>query len=416
MKGNNLLFLKKTANIWLPILIVLALIGATFINLRLTASFQLQDDFAARWVAAREWMRTGASPYSDSTHQATLDLIKANGNEPDSLSQGRFFDLAWYVLFYLPISLVPYNIARAIWMTLVELSLVLSVLISIRLADLKMSFPEKLLMSTLVFVFYPFFKTILTVSIDTPYVFLTLLAVYLAQEKQSAMAGLLFAISMWMVPVSLFLVIFFMIRLGARRDASMTRIYLSSTAFLAIVSLILFPGWLVEWFATFLRLFPDFTWIRTPLMVIGSLFPGASAQIAVSLSLVMFIMMLVEWYGIGVRESRAFYWKLMLTLTFLYFFNLTSEGIYLIWLLAPLFSVFKYLTEKWRISGKIISWVTYIALIFTHWRCFQITQNWLPEESALVVLLLPTLTFLGLQWFRWWATVSPKALIDSIKS
>jgi hypothetical protein len=410
------LFLKKTANVWLPILILLALVGATVLNLRLASTFQEQDDFAPRWVAAREWMQSGASPYSDSTHKATLDLLDENGNEPASLNQGRFIDPAWYVLFYLPISFVPYTIARAIWMTLVELSLVLSVYLSIRLAGMKLSLPELLVMSFLVLVFYPLFKSVLTVSVNAPYVFLTLLAVYLARERQGTMAGLLFALCVWMVPLSLFLVILFMIWLGARRDNSLAKIFFSSLAFFILVSLILFPDWIAEWFATYLRLFPDFSWVRTPLMVFGALFPGASAQIAIALSLVVLIMMLVEWYAIGEREGRGFHWKLMLTLNLLYLFNLTSEGIYLIWLLAPLFSVFKYLTEKWCVSGKIISWVAYLALIFVHWRRFQFTQNWLPEESSLVILLLPTITLLGLQWFRWWATVSPKALIDSIEN
>ncbi len=410
------MFLKKTANIWLPILIVLALVGATFVNLRLASTFQLQDDFAPRWVAAREWMKTGASPYSDSTHQITLDLLDENGNDPAGLSQGRFIDPAWYVLFYLPISFVPYPIARAIWMTLVELSLFLSVFLSIRMAGLKLTILELLAMSFLVFVFYPFFKSILTVSVTTPYIFLTLLAVYLAREKQGTMAGLLFAISVWMVPLSFLLVILFMIWLGARRDNSLAKIFFSSFGFLVIVSLVLFPGWIADWFATYLRLFPDFSWVRTPLMVVGEFFPGASAQIAIALGVTLLVLMLVEWYGIGEREGRGFHWKLMLTFNLLYLFNLTSEGIYLLWLLAPLFSVYKYLTEKWRVSGRIISWVTYLALIFIHWRRFQISQNWLPEETSLVILLLPIVTMFGLQWFRWWATVSPKALIDSINS
>ena len=396
-------------------LILFALVGATLLNLRLSSTFLLQDDFAPRWVAAREWMQSGSSPYSDSTHQATLDLLDENGNEPFGLSQGRFVDPAWYVLFYLPISFVPYNIARAIWMTLIELSLILSVALSVRMAGLKMSTPELLIASILVLVFYPLFKTVLVISVNAPYIFLTLLAVHLARERQSTMAGLLFALSVWMVPLSLFLVILFMIWLGARRDNSLAKIFFSSIAFLILVSLILFPGWVAEWFAAYLRLFPDFSWVRTPLMVFGGLFPGASAQIAITLSLVVLVMMLVEWYGIGEREGRGFHWKLMLTLNLLYLFNLTSEGIYLIWLFAPLFSVFKYLIEKWRVSGRIIFWVTYLALIFIHWRRFQITQNWSTEESSLVILLLPIITFLGLQWFRWWATVSPKALIDSLQ-
>ena len=301
-------------------------------------------------------------------------------------------------------------------MTLIELSLVLAVFISIRLSGIRLSIPETLLMSLLVLVFYPFFKSILTVSVNAPYVFLTLLAVYLARNKQSTMAGLVFAISAGMVPVSIFLVILFVIWLGARRDSSLGKIYLSTLAFFMVVSIILFPGWTSEWFATYLRLFPDFSWVRTPLMVVGELFPGASSQIAIVLSLLFLMMILVEWYGIGERDGRGFHWKLMITLNLLYLFNLTSEGIYLLWLLAPLFSVYKYLTEKWRVSGKIITWVTYLALIYIYWHRFQISQNWQPEETALIILLLPLLTVLGLQWFRWWATVSPKALIDSINS
>lgn len=410
------MFLKKTANIWLPVLIVLVLVGATFVNFRLAPTFKLQDDFAPRWTAAREWMLTGASPYSDATYTATIDLLEQNGNDPAGLSQGRFSDPVWYVLFYLPISFVPYTIARAIWMTLIELSLVLAVFISIRLSGIRLSIPETLLMSLLVLVFYPFFKSILTVSVNAPYVFLTLLAVYLARNKQSTMAGLVFAISAGMVPVSIFLVILFVIWLGARRDSSLGKIYLSTLVFFMVVSIILFPGWTSEWFATYLRLFPDFSWVRTPLMVVGELFPGASSQIAIVLSLLFLMMILVEWYGIGERDGRGFHWKLMITLNLLYLFNLTSEGIYLLWLLAPLFSVYKYLTEKWRVSGKIITWVTYLALIYIYWHRFQISQNWQPEETALIILLLPLLTVLGLQWFRWWATVSPKALIDSINS
>ena len=410
------MFLKKTANVWLPMLILLALVGATVVNLRLASTFQKQDDFAPRWVAAREWLRSGASPYSDSTYQATLDLLDESGNQPSSLNEGRFLDPAWYVFIYLPISFVPYPIARAIWMTLVELCLALSVHFSVRISGLKLSLPETLILSLLILIFYPLFKSVITVSVTVPYFFLTILAVYLATNRQGTMAGFLFALALWMVPLTIFLVILFMIWFGVRRDNSLANVFVSVLGFFVVISLILFPGWAADWFANYLRVFPDFSWVNTPLMVLGKLFPGASAQIAILLNLLTFVVMLVEWYGIGQRESRSFQWKLMLTLNFLYLFNLRSEGVYLLWLFAPLFNVYKYLTEKWRVSGRIISWVSCLTLIFIHWRRFQVTQNWLLEESSLVILLLPLMTMLGSQWFRRWATVSPKALIDSIKN
>jgi hypothetical protein len=40
------------------------------------------------------------------------------------------------------------------------------------------------------------------ISVNAPYIFLTLLAVHLARERQGTMAGLLFALSVWMVPLT----------------------------------------------------------------------------------------------------------------------------------------------------------------------------------------------------------------------
>ena len=227
-------------------LILLALVGATVVNLRLASTFQKQDDFAPRWVAAREWLRSGASPYSDSTYQATLDLLDESGNQPSSLNEGRFLDPAWYVFIYMPISFVPYPIARAIWMTLVELCLALSVHFSVRISGLKLSLPETLILSLLILIFYPLFKSVITVSVTVPYFFLTILAVYLATNRQGTMAGFLFALALWMVPLTIFLVILFMIWFGVRRDNSLANVFVSVLGFFVVISLILFPGWAAD--------------------------------------------------------------------------------------------------------------------------------------------------------------------------
>jgi hypothetical protein len=141
-------------------------------------------------------------------------------------------------------------------------------------------------------------------------------------------------------------------------------------------------------------------------------FPGASNQISIGLHLASFIMLLVEWYGLSGKNERTIQWKLMLTLTLSYFFNLFSEGSAFLLVLPALFTVMKYLCEKWPLSGKIIHWVSFLSVGIFSWRLVLDPLEKFPREHAAILILVPFLVFIGLQWFRWWATASPKALVE----
>lgn len=405
--------LKKYANIWMPVLVILLLVGATFANLRLSENFPMQDGFAPRYMAARQWMRAGSSPYSEETHLATLELLDEQGSRPGALDQGYFTDAAYFIYFYIPLSYIDYPVAKAIWMTLIELSYFMIGWLALKLSGLRVNGLETILICLLMLVFYPAFKSILSASILPPYLLLVIWACYLAINRQGMLAGVLLFIAFGMVPLSLVVAIFLMIWLGARRDSSLSNVYFVGLGFLVVTALILFPGWIPGWFGRLITLFSDFAWIDTPLSRAAAFFPGAIRQISIGLHLLLVIVLLVEWYGLGAKELRGFRWKLMLTLTVFYLFNPTSHGAYLLVLFPPLFTVFNYLVEKWRFSGKIFSWVIYLVLIFIYWTRFQTSPDWPSAESSDVILVLPFIVMIGLQWFRWWALVSPKALIDS---
>ena len=69
------MFLKKTVNIWLPILIIFALVGVTFLNMFLDEHYGLEEGFVTRYAAAKNWMKTGLSPYSQETYDMTADMF-----------------------------------------------------------------------------------------------------------------------------------------------------------------------------------------------------------------------------------------------------------------------------------------------------------------------------------------------------
>ncbi len=406
------MFFKKTANIWVPILVILTMIGLTMLNLDLDKKIELEDQFAIRWNAARSWMMEGWSPYSEETHQIALDLLESNNSLPNPREKGHFLDPAWFVYLFIPISFIPYPIAKAIWMMLTQFSFFASFYLAIKLSGIKLNGLEVLLTCLLGAFFYPMIRASMTASMLPIFIFLTLLAIRLALEGQGNQAGLLLLFAIWINPVAIYPTLFLLIYLGARRDNSLARILLIGFGFVMVTTVILFPGWLQQWFASLLRLNPGLDWLDTPLMGVARAFPGAYGQIAVALHLAAFIMLLVEWYGLGERSERAVQWKLMLTLTVSYFFNFYSDGVVLLMVIPAFFTVFKYIQEKWPVSGKILYWISFIAIGILSWQMVSDPLYGFPKEHTSILLLAPIFVFLSLQWFRWWAVASPKALID----
>lgn len=408
-----MLILKKTANIWIPILIILALVGLTMINLRIEEQVALEDPFAIRWNAARSWMKEGWSPYSEETQQAAQQLLKENNSLPNERERGYFLDPAWYIYLFIPISFVPYPLAKAIWMTLSLASVITSFFLALKLSGLKLTGLEVFISSALGALFYPMIRASISASLLPFFIMLTLLAVQLALSGQGNLAGLLMLFAIWFNPVAIFVVVFLLVYLGSRCDNSFGQILLVGFAFLMVITLILFPGWIQQWFTSLIRLGPGLEWLDTPLMGVARSFPGAYKQVAIGLHLFAFIMILVEWYGLGGRNERGVQWKLMLTLSMSYFFNPYSEGSFLLLVLPAFLIIFKYLSEKWPFSGKILFWISYLVVVFFSWRLLAGPISGFPKEHVAIVLLLPILVFLGLQYFRWWAIASPKALVES---
>ncbi|NLE84491.1 MAG: hypothetical protein GX603_08260 [Chloroflexi bacterium] len=407
------MLLKKTANIWAPILIILVMVGLTVLNYNLDQQIQLHDQFAARWNAARSWMSEGWSPYSEETRQATLEVLNDNNSLPNQRDQGYFLDPAWYIYLLIPISFIRYPIAKAIWMMLTQASIIVSVLVSIRLSGIKLKGIEIFLTCLVIALIYPFVRASLEASLAPFAIMMTLLAIRAALEGKGNQSGLLFLLAIWFNPLAFFTLIFLAIYLGSRRDNEMIRIFMIGFAFLLVTSLILFPNWIPEWFASLVRLEPGIDWLNTPLMGIARAFPGAYRQIAIGLHLFAFIMLLVEWYGLGSRNERGVQWKLMLTLIVSYFFNLFSDGAYLLLALPAFFAIFKYLTEKWTVSGKILYWISILIIAYLSWRLVPDPLGGFPQAHAVTISLIPFVVFVGLQYFRWWALASPRALVES---
>jgi len=407
-----MVFLRKTAHYWITLLSIVGVVGLVFLKLNLSEQFAHQDEFAPRWVAAKQWMTEGTSPYDREVFEQTQALWKPYGYTADELSQGHYLDLVWNLFLFLPFSFLPYLVARAIWMTIITLAVFFCVWFGFDLAGVRFHPIEKVLIALLITLSYPSFKLILNASILPLYVFFMIIGTKKGLEGRSTAAGIYFLLSLGMFPLSLILAIFFAIWLGSRRDSGFLSIYLAGFAFLLVTSLILFPSWIPEWFANLVQVHPDLSWVDTPLMRMADFFPGAYQPLAISLHVLTLFMLLVEWYGLPESGERQIRWKALLTMNLMSFLNPASSAVYLLLAWPGLFLFFNFLDEKWKIGGKIVSWTVFLILLNSFWTDFQKTQNWSSTESTVVSILLPIIALIGLEWTRWWAMESPKPLIE----
>ena len=90
-----MLFLRKTAHYWISILAIAGVVGLVFLNLNLSEQFVHQDEFAPRWVAAKQWMTEGTSPYDREVFEQTQALWETYIYTEDEFSQGHYLDLVW---------------------------------------------------------------------------------------------------------------------------------------------------------------------------------------------------------------------------------------------------------------------------------------------------------------------------------
>ena len=84
-----MVFLRKTAHYWITLLSIVGVVGLVFLKLNLSEQFAHQDEFAPRWVAAKQWMTEGTSPYDREVFEQTQALWKPYGYTEDEFSQGH---------------------------------------------------------------------------------------------------------------------------------------------------------------------------------------------------------------------------------------------------------------------------------------------------------------------------------------
>ena len=377
------------------------LIGLGFANYRFVLLSPGGNDFLARWVGAHYWVVKGVNPYDPQVSLAAQEMIYGRLADP---AKGE--DIAHFVyplpamIFFAPFGLLPYPIARAVWMTLLEISLPLLVLIGVELARWKPS--RKLLAFLMIFsvVWYHGFRSVIVGQFAVIEALLMAAVLLSIQRQQDSLAGVLLALSISKPQMSVLLIPFVLLWAARSRRWELILWTLGTMTTLVVVSLALINDWPLLWLRQLIE-YSNYTFNPTPVSILAGFIPAASRALTYGLTTLLLMYLLWEWVQATGKGDRWFQWTSALTIVLTNLIPLRTATTHYVVLLPALCLIFGAWDERWGKKGTGLIIFSLSVVLIGLWALFMISVKG-DIENEIMYLPLPILSLLGLWWSRWW--------------
>jgi hypothetical protein len=387
-------------------LLAALLVGLTLANYQFAQRAPGGNDFLTRWVAANAWVREGINPYDSEVSLRAQEMIY--GRPADPVSGEDVANFAYplpAMIFFAPFGLLPYPLARAVWMTLLEISLPLIAILGARLG--RWNPPPGVLGSLMLssILWYHGFRAVIVGQFAVIEALLMAGALLAIAGEQDVFAGLLLALTIAKPQMGFLLGPFVVLWAASRRRWWLVA---SSFGFLAAIlgiSLLLIPNWPILWLRQ-LADYPEYTALGSPISIIASAAPPARLWIDRILTGALVLYMTWEWSQAAGKGERAFLWAAQLTVVITNLVAFRTATTNFVAMFPALCLIFAVWSERWGRRSHLPILLTLAALLLGLWALFLSTVEG-NVESAAMYLPTPALLLLGLWWVRWWARGEP---------
>lgn len=397
--------------------ILVALVGLTWANSFVTLKNPSSDSFFVYWLGTRTLLKEAVSPYSEITtsvlqQHAALDYPEA----PKYMLQASY--PLYTELFFLPFAFIPdYVVARAVWLTFLEVILIGLVFVTVNTLDWK---PGLLLFGITILYSATNFHNLVPILSGSSIILTTfLLALAFAAVKvgMDELAGVLFALST-IQPLAVSLLILFVLVWSALSSRWRLFIWLLGTLVVLIGAASLFmPDWVLQNSRAILQ-YPHTDLIDTPGAALVGSFPGVGARLGWGLSILIGLVLLIEWWESKEKDFRWFLWTGCLTLTLSPWSGIPSDPGNFALLILPALLIFARLDEHWGRRVRPLIVLGMLGVLFGFWAFFwgHFQDGILARQYPYLFIPLPLITLLGLYWVRWWAIRPRKYLMSELRA
>ena len=395
--------LTVVTTIVLICLALAALGGLAWANTVYVRAQPAEKDFLVPWLGARTFLQYGDSPYSDPATQRAQILYYERLATPDQDPLVLWLPFP-VELFYFPIALVnDYVLARAIWMTCLEIALVAMAFLSLRLTGWK---PGRIFLP--VILLFPLLWVYGVFSLESGsaagFIALALVGFLLAlRNERDELAGGLLILLVSSARFTGILVFFIFWWIIYQRRWRILWGFLMGLAVLMGLAFLFLPGWFMPYLSGLLSHFAYNIGFTTT-AIFASLSLVVGQRIGWVLAAVLLLVLFFEWGNTLAKDFRALLWMVCLTLSVTPLLGIPMVPKEYLILIVPLMLFLALLGERrpwlksWGVPGIVLLilgglWSLTLALV---------KANAYATLANILILFLPVPLVIGLYWMRWW--------------
>ncbi len=407
---------RLTKQVQVYILIAISVIGfafLTFINYQYATHNPGGADFLVNWMGTRELFTKGESPYSTVSTQAiqeSLGMFQSLDGNPEP----RFSLPLYGILFFAPFAFIAdFVLARALWMTLLEICIIAVIYLSLKLVQWK---PRPFILAALLLFGIFGLHGIIPILDGNLIVLVTLMSLgilLLMRSKQDELAGLLLAF-MTILPVQFVLfIIFILIRAITTQRKRIVFSFLAAIGLLIGFSIAAIPNWMLQFMRNFISNYQGVI-PGSPGAVLINRWGEMGNRFAIIITVALGFLLLFEWWRAYRAGQKHFVWTTMLTLVLGTWIGLKINPTYYIMLYPALIFGCALLFERWKgkVEGIVAS--VFALLFFVNWGIYLLTlsADLNPGISSFLFIPIPLASVFLLYWSKWWVIKSKQVEFD----
>jgi hypothetical protein len=391
------------------------LVGLTWVNYNFLLRYTVKETFLPRYIGTRYLMMKGISPYSS---ESSLAMQKAVDGSPADSGEGPtlFLHPMYAFPIYAPFALIEDSLtAKAVWMTLLEICLVIITWLSLSLSRWRVS----LILGVIIFIFsvtwYYGARPVLDGDISILCALFITAGLLAIRSDQDILAGFLLALSTVKPSLVLVLALFILVWAISHRRWYIFWSFIGSLVLTVAATSLFVPSWTIEYIRQLVVYF-RYPEINTTAALLSYWLPGIGKQVGWILTGLMVAMLLWEWRMAWKKDFRWFFWVACLTLAGSLLIGLpTSVDNYIV-LFPALVLVLGVWDERWGVLGQVMMVFSLVILSIGIWGVIWLTQqNGIPlDRSPIIHFFLPIFILVGLYWVRWWAINPPRMPLQEV--
>lgn len=399
--------------LFLALLVILVVSGA-WVNTQYTTQNPGGEGFVAAWAGTNVWVNRDNSPYSDEATQTAQEMFY--GGQAPSWKDQFLFTYPFYsvLVFGLFSGVEDFSLARAYWMTALEISLISIGVISLMMTRWKPSRLLGIMFFGFVLLNYHSLTGLVQGNPALLSAVLISLSLLFVQTGRDVFAGVALALATIKPEMVLLLALFILLWAYSHRKMGIISGFFGTLLVLVWWSNINYPGWFTEYV---IRVFQSHEYAGP--VWLWNLFEiwwgdaGRTAGLALFTSLG--IVLLREWALAWKKEERWFLWTAGLTLVSSNFLMWYPNSVNFSAMLPVMVMVFSVWQQRWGTRSNLMVGIVLGVLGLGLWG----VNNWLGHplmiEPISLFLTFPSFLLASLFWVRYWALGSRRLPIQKLE-